>query len=190
MINVIFKHNLNILTAFSVALGCSMGITGFGFLRKTKLVKDDLNGMAKLMYQDVSEDVWDKENLTKRNLDFTIESIRYIDLYAKRLMNTEMGTVLLNEHFDNFVVRIGAYIGEVIKSNIKQDFYWYEFDSVNNYSSKLDGVYKSIKPQSLLYSKKRDIVILPMFVVSEFLEANPTYPNFLIYVEEMIKENS
>jgi hypothetical protein len=190
IVNAIFKHNLNVLTAFSVAFGCSMGITGFGFLRKTKLVKDDLKGRAKLMYQDVSEDVWDKENLTKRNLDFTIESIRYIDLYAKRLMNTEMGTVLLNEHFDNFVVRIGAYIGEVIKSNIKQDFYWYEFDSVCNYSSKLDGVYRSIKPHSLLYSKKRDIVILPMLVVSQFLEGNPTYPNFLIYVEEMIKENS
>lgn len=178
------------ITAFSVALGCSLGITGFGSLRKTKLVKDDLKGIAKLMYEDVSEDNWDKENLTKRNLDFTIESIRYIDLYVKRLMNTEMGTVLLNKHFDDFVVRIGAYIGEVIKRNIKQDFCWYEFDSVYNYSSKLDGVDRSIKPHSLIYSKKRDKVILPLFVVSRFLERKSTYPNFQIYVEEMIKENS
>lgn len=190
LINIAFIHNLNILKAFTLALGCSIGIMGVGFLRNTKLVKDDFKGMAKLMYQDVSDDVWDKENLTKRNLDFTIESIRYIDLYVNRLRNTEMSTALLNEHFDNFVVRIGAYIGEVIKRNIKQDFYWYQFDSVKNYSSKLDEVYNSIKPQSLLYSKKRDTVILPMFVVSKFLEGNPTYPNLLIYVEEMIKENS
>jgi hypothetical protein len=105
-------------------------------------------------------------------------------------MNTEMGTELLNEHFDNFVVRIGAYIGEVIKNNIKQDFYWYEFDSVYNYSSKLDGVYSSIETQSVLYSKKRDIVILPLFVVSQFLEGNSPYTNFLTYVEEMIKQNA
>jgi hypothetical protein len=163
----------------------------FGFLRNTKLVKDDLKGIAKLIYHDVSEDVWDKENLTKRNLNFTIDSVRYIDLYVKRLMHTGMGTVLLNEHFDNFVVRIGAYIGEVIKNNIKpQDFNWYEFNSVYNYSSKLDGVYGSIEPLSLLYSKKRDIVILPLFVASQFLEGNSTYPNFLVYVEEMIKQNS
>lgn len=50
--------------------------------------------------------------------------------YAKRLMNTEMGTRRLNEYFDHFVVRIGAYIGEVNKNNVKQDFYWKEFDSV------------------------------------------------------------
>ena len=83
----------------------------FSFLNIEKLKKDDLKGIAKLMYQDVSDDSWDKENLTKRNLDFTIESIRYIDLYAKRLINTDFGTKLLNNHFDNFVVRIGAYMG-------------------------------------------------------------------------------
>ena len=145
----------------------------FGFLNRTKLRKDDLKGIAKLMYQDVSDDSWDQVNLTKRNLDFTIESVRYIDMYTKRLMNMEMGTELLNKHFDNFVVRIGAYIGEVIKNNIKQDFYWYEFDSVYNYSSKLDGVYNNIETQSVLYSRKRDIVILPLFVVSQFLKEAP-----------------
>ncbi|MFJ7854954.1 hypothetical protein ACIQX3_19595 [Peribacillus frigoritolerans] len=56
----------------------------FGSLNKTKLIKNDLKGIAKLMYQDVSVDTWDQENLTKRNLDFTIESIRYIDAYTKR----------------------------------------------------------------------------------------------------------
>ncbi|MDO7487376.1 hypothetical protein Q5O89_19285 [Peribacillus frigoritolerans] len=63
----------------------------FGSLNKTKLIKNDLKGIAKLMYQDVSEDTWDQENLTKRNLDFTIESIRYIDAYTKRLSTTQMG---------------------------------------------------------------------------------------------------
>jgi hypothetical protein len=43
-------------------------------------------------------------------------------MYTKRLMNKEFGTELLNKHFDNLVVRMGAYIGEVIKNNIKQDF--------------------------------------------------------------------
>ncbi|SDN71724.1 hypothetical protein [Bacillus sp. OK048] len=67
----------------------------FSFINKAKLIKDDLKGIAKLMYQDVSEDSWDKENLTKRNLDFTIESVRYIDMYTKRLMNYNL-IMLLN----------------------------------------------------------------------------------------------
>ncbi|MCM3617656.1 hypothetical protein M3936_08690 [Sutcliffiella horikoshii] len=90
----------------------------FNFLHKEKLIKEDLQGIAKLMYQDVSDDSWDKENLTKRNLNFTIESVRYIDTYAKRLMNTAFGNKLLSMHFENLSKRIGAYVGEVIKNNI------------------------------------------------------------------------
>ncbi|WP_286133811.1 hypothetical protein [Bacillus sp. AFS053548] len=131
-----------------------------------------------------------KRTLLKKNLDFSIESIRYIDLYITRLMNTEVGNELLIEHLDNFVFRIGAYIGKVIKVKIKQDFYWYEFDSVINHSSILDGVYSCFKPQTVLYSKKRDVVISPLLVVSQFLEGNSAYPNFLIYVEEMVRGNS
>jgi hypothetical protein len=161
-----------------------------GFFKRKKLIKDDLKGTATLMYRDVSDDPWDKENLTKRNLDFSIESIRYIDMYTTRLMNTDMGGGPLKEHFDIFVARIGAYIGEVIKGNARQDFYWYEFESVANYSSKLDGVYKSIETENLLYSKDRDTVIFPMLAVSQFLQRNSTYPNFLAFVEEQIKQNS
>lgn len=142
------------------------------------------------MYQDVSEDPWDKEYLTKRNLDFSIESVRYVDMYTQRLMNSEMGSRLLKEHFDIFVSRIGAYLGEVIKENTRQDFYWYEFDSIASHSSKLDGVYKSNESESLLYSKDRDTVILPMVVVSQFLQRDSEYANFLAYVEDQIRRNS
>ncbi|WHZ05737.1 hypothetical protein QNH48_14400 [Neobacillus sp. YX16] len=141
------------------------------------------------MYQDVSNDSWDKENLTKRNLDFTIESVRYIDMYTERLLNTEFGTELLNKHFDNLVVRIGAYVGEVIKNNVKQDFYWYESDSVQNFSPNLNELHSVSKTQSVLYSKKRDKVILPLNVVSQLLKENCPYSNLLTYVEEMIKQN-
>ncbi|MBB5181547.1 hypothetical protein HNQ44_003012 [Planomicrobium koreense] len=160
----------------------------FGFLYRTKLIKDDLKGIAKFMYLDVSEDSWDQENLTKTNLDFTIESVRYIDEYIYRLLNTDYGTELLDKHFDNFMVRIGAYIGEVIKNNVNEDFYWYESGSVRNYSSDFDGTFNTT--QTVLYSKKRDIVILPLDVVVQFLKGNSPYTSLLSYVEVTIKENS
>ncbi|MFC5602729.1 hypothetical protein [Sporosarcina koreensis] len=162
----------------------------FSFLNRAKLKKDDLKGIAKLMYQDVSDDSWEKENLTKRNLDFTIESVRYIDMYTNKLMNTEFGNELLNKHFDKLVLRVGAYIGEVIKNNIRQDLYWYESDSVYNYSPNFDGAYSITKTQSVLYSKKRDIVIIPLNMVSHFLKGNSQYCNLLTYVEETIEQNS
>ncbi|MFT9597071.1 hypothetical protein [Mesobacillus sp.] len=162
----------------------------FNVFNKAKLQKDDLKGIAKLMYQDVFNDSWDKENLTKRNLDFTIESVRYIDMYTKRLMGTEFGTELLSKHFDNLVLRIGAYVGEVIKSNVNQDYHWYKSDSVENYSPNLNELHSVNKTQSVLYSKKKDKVILPLSIVSKLLKGNCQYSNLLTYVEEMIKQNS
>jgi len=58
------------------------------------------------------------------------------------------------------------------------------------HSSALDEIHKSEKPYSLLYSKKRDIVIVPLLETAYFLEGTSRYPNFLTYVEEMIKNNS
>jgi hypothetical protein len=161
-----------------------------GFFKRKKLIKAYLRGTATLMYRDVSDDPWDRENLTKRNLGFSIDSVRYIDRYTTRLMSTDLGDKLLREHFDIFVARIGAYIGEVIKENTRQDFDWYEFESVAAYTYKLDGVYKSIETESLLYSKDRDTVLFPMLGVSQFLKGNSPYPNFLTFVEEEIKQNS
>lgn len=103
-------------------------------------------------------------------------------------MNTEFFTELLSKHFDNLVDRIGAYIGEVIKNNINQDFYWFESDSVRNYSPNLEFSNNSTK--SVLYSKKMNKVILPMNVVSEFLKGRSPYSNLLTYVEEIIKQNT
>ena len=142
------------------------------------------------MYEDVSDQAWDQENLTKGNLDYTIDSLQYIDQYVKRLMSTEFGKELLNNYFNNLVNRIGAYIGEVIKNNIKRDYHWYEFNSIYNYSSKLDRFDGRIKTQSLLYSNKSDTVILPLYEVSQYLKGNSSYPNLSSYVEEMIKINA
>ena len=163
----------------------------FGFFTKNKLVKEDLRGIAKLMYVDVSDDPWDQENLTKRKLDFTVESVRTIDLYSKRLMTTEDGVKLMNQYYDNFVVRVGAYLGEVIRYSIyDNDFQWYEFNSVNSYSSKLNENDRRSGTDTVLYSKKRDIVLFPLADAELFLEGNSSYPSLLKYVEETIKLNT
>jgi len=161
----------------------------FKFLKATTLKKDHLKGTAKLLFQDVSEEAWDKENLTKEKLDFTMDSLRYIDQYAVNLLNTESGTKLLSEHFDNFASRIGAYIGEVIKNTIQQDFNWNEFDSIYTLAKKLDDLGCDDKKQSVLYSEKNDVIIMPLFEASHFLKENSSYATLTGYAEEMVKRN-
>ena len=58
------------------------------------------------------------------------------------------------------------------------------------HSSKLDDSDSSMKKQNLLYSIKKDTVILPLFEVAQLLKGKSSYPNLLSYVEEMIQINS
>jgi len=107
------------------------------------------------------------------------------------LMTTEDGVKLMNQYIDNFVVRIGAYLGEVVRSSMyDNDFQWYEFNSVNSYSSKLNESDRHPETDTVLYSKKRDIVLFPITDAELFLEGKSPYPTLLNYVEETIKLNT
>lgn len=46
-----------------------------------------------------------------------------------------------------------------------------------------------MKKQNLLYSIKKDTVILPLFEVAQLLKGKSSYPTLLSYVEEMIQIN-
>lgn len=155
------------------------------FMNKREVLNE--KGIAKLLYKDVSTDSWDRANLTKYNLDFSTDSLLYIDKYVENLQ-TGSNKELLNKYSSNFAYRIGAYLGEVMKLHIPMDFYWYELSTINKYSSKLDQ-YDLDKTSVHLYSKKTDTVILPSFEVSEFLAGSSTYPKLSIYVKEMISQH-
>jgi hypothetical protein len=162
----------------------------FGFINKQKLIKDDLKGIAKLMYQDVSKDPWDRENLTKMNLDYSVESVRWIDRYIERLMGRKYETDLLNDHFNHFVSRIGAYAGEVIKRELRQDFHWYEAQSVYRHSSNPAAGQVERDIETVIYSKTKDEVISPLSIASGMLKGSSPYPCLLVYVEQTIREQS
>ena len=123
------------------------------FIYKRKLIKNDIKFMAELLYEDVSSEKWDQENLTKDNLNFSIESVRLLDEYADRLMHTDFGQKLLKEHPDNVPVRIGVYLGEVIKNHINGQYKWFEFKSIQENTIHLDNYMVSVKDESILYSK-------------------------------------
>lgn len=123
-------------------------------LFKSKLVKNDKKLYAKLLFEDVSPDKWDKENLTKSNLDFSIDSVRIVNEYADRLIHTEFGQQLLKDHFDILTKRIGAYLGEVLKTHKIGQYRWFDFDSVKENTLHLNNYIKSVEDESVLYSKK------------------------------------
>lgn len=157
------------------------------FFLKPKLIKNDMKYMAELLFKDVSPDHWDQHNLTKVNLDYSIDSVRLVNEYADRLIQTEFGQQLLSEHADNFTKRIGAYLGEVIKNHKDGKYRWFDFNSIKENTVHLNHYVLSVEDESVLYSKKMDNVLCPIYEVKQYFEGNSNYDNFLGYVEEAIK---
>ncbi|MGD6833017.1 hypothetical protein ACQCT5_12690 [Sutcliffiella halmapala] len=158
----------------------------FFFLRKMQKVNN--RGLAKLMFQDVSDDSWDQRNLTKENLDFSLNSLDYMNQYIDNLLNTKRGQELLDKHFSNFVLRIGAYFGEVVKEHTVNSFHWYEYDTIFSHTTKLDEYGDQIIDQDVLYDKKREVVILPLYEVQLFLKGQSRYERLSLFVEDMIEK--
>ena len=155
---------------------------------KPKLMKNDKKYSAELLFEDVSSDTWDKDNLTKANLDFSIDSVRLVNEYADRLINTEFGQQLLKEHHDNLITRIGAYLGEVIKNHKGGQYHWFDFNSIKENTVHLNNYVISVKDESVLYSKKMDDVVCPIYEVKQYFDGKLKYTNFLEYVEVTIKK--
>ncbi|MER1957148.1 MAG: hypothetical protein ABS942_07200 [Solibacillus sp.] len=157
------------------------------FFLNPKLIKNNKKFSAQLLFKDVSSETWDKANLTKENLDFSIDSVRLVNEYADRLLHTEFGQQLLKEHPDNFTTRIGAYLGEVIKNHKDGQYRWFDFNSIKENTVHLTNDVISVKDEAVLYSKKMDQVLCPIYEVKQYLDGQSHYKNFLTYVEEAIK---
>lgn len=154
---------------------------------KSRLIKNDKKFNAKLLFKDVSPDQWDKDNLTKANLDFSIDSVRLVNEYAERLIHTEYGQQLLHKHPDNFAERIGAYLGEVIKKHKMGQYEWFDFNSIKENTVHLNDHVISVEDESVLYSKKLDKVLCPIYEAKQYLDGKSSYKNLLTYVEEAIR---
>ncbi|WP_339264481.1 hypothetical protein MKY07_08925 [Solibacillus sp. FSL W7-1472] len=157
------------------------------FFLKPKLIKNGKKSNAELLFKDVSPDQWDQEHLTKANLDFSIDSVRLVNEYAERLIHTEFGQQLLKEHSENFITRIGAYLGEVIKNHKDGQYRWFNFNSIQENTIHLNYYVLSVDDESVLYSKKLDHVLCPIFEVKQYFDGNSNYDSFLAYVEDAIK---
>ena len=155
------------------------------FFKRNKLVKDNKRYSAELLYKDVSPDNWDQENLTVRNLDFSIDSVRIINEYADRLFLTDDGKEVLKNHFENFTTRIGAYLGEVLKQHLRGQYEWYEWKSVKKNTNHLnDRMY--LEGEAVLYSKELDDVLFPIYEANLYLTGKSTYTHLLAYIEDVI----
>lgn len=77
----------------------------------------------------------------------------------------------------------------MLKLSIGYDFKWYEANSAYQQVPHVDFKGRSKDSYSVLYSKKRGILIDPSQVVTKLVAGDAVYPSLLEYVEKVIQEN-
>ncbi|WP_052245809.1 hypothetical protein [Sporosarcina sp. ZBG7A] len=153
------------------------------FLKKENHV---VKSLSTLMYRDVSTNQWDQINLTKENLDYSIESLSIIDEYIEKVKGTE----LIKKNLNTFSIRIGAYVGEVIRRKLGKDYNWYDYQTIEHLIPNAQDFYDYIKSQQVLYSKKDKQFIIPMYEVYDCFQGNSQYTNINSYVVEKVNNQS
>ena len=64
---------------------------------------------------------------------------------------------------------------------------WYDFNSIKENTEHLNNYVLSVKDESVLYSKKVDQVLCPIYEVKQYLAGQSHYKSFVAYVEHAIK---
>ncbi|WP_203361958.1 hypothetical protein [Bacillus sp. REN10] len=150
----------------------------------------EAESLSTLLYRDRSDDEWEQQNFTKENLDYSLESLSIIDEYIHRMVGTEF----CSRHLITLSSRIGIYVGEVIRKETGSYFDWYEYDDVFIFLNEEElnsheNYYDIVQFQELLYNRKTQVLLLPLYLVFQYLIKDSTsYHSVYEYGEKMIRK--
>lgn len=143
-----------------------------------------VKAIAELLLSDKESVEFRDDYLEKDQLDYSIESLKYIDSYLEKVRKNKK--FIKNELYSKIILRCGAYSGEVIRKNSKKDFSWTTYDEAVKNHKIIKDYGKSLLTQYILESKKNNIIIFPMAKVEKYL-SNGKAESLFFYGETILK---
>lgn len=115
-------------------------------------------------------DVPIREALDVSALDYSLESLKSVDSYLKKLHEMHLDTS--GKEYQNVVVWGGAYLGEVIRRNAQLNYHWMEYE---DYMAKVDSTIRKSIPlilttHMLLVAVTNLYMTMPMNKVARWIE--------------------
>lgn len=126
---------------------------------------DAFNGLAHSFIHDSEKPILGSQHLISNKLDFSMNSLDHVNDYLDIIRKDSA----IEENWNVVVLRAGAYVGEVIKSNDrKNSWIWIDADQAAKINPKFEVFGKSIGNVALLYDRKEGC-IFPLAKVEKFL---------------------
>lgn len=125
-----------------------------------------LKGVSLLLIHDDENPTFRKELLNEDLLDYSLESLSEIEKYIKKT-SLEYG---FYKKYNTTVLRLGAYLGQVIKQVQNSDFHWYDYETISEEFKTLKSYGNKFETAAILYSLKSNNIYLPIAKIINFIE--------------------
>jgi hypothetical protein len=104
------------------------------FDKKPKLQDQALSELAQMFFDDPEEPTPGSELLDASRLDFTVESLELVDQHLETMRQRKLN----DQEMMCFVLRCGAYVGEVIRRNAKgKQWHWLDYKGAAKLSEEI-----------------------------------------------------
>ncbi|MFS0881135.1 hypothetical protein [Metabacillus niabensis] len=149
--------------------------------KKIKTIDTELNELSQLLFLDEKGSFPKQEVLLSIPNDYLIDSLKLIDHYLEAIREANE----LEENYHSLVLRVGAYVGEVIKINSKKEYHWYDFKTAKKLQPSMKDWEEQIGTAAILYSAETDEMTFPINKVCKFIE-NGSEDSLFSYAKVMI----
>lgn len=150
------------------------------FKRSVKTIDVELNELSQILVEDVEDPIFN--NLNRSLLDYSIESLQEIENYLEMIKKSDE----LENNYNKVVLRVGAYVGEVVKRLAKKEYHWVDYDNAIKLNKEIKKYGKQISLVAVLYSKDNGQFLFPISKVSKFIE-NGSSDSLLHYTQVFVE---
>jgi hypothetical protein len=134
------------------------------FKKKIETIDVALNELSQDLFLNQEGMFPNKEFLHSIDNNYSLESLKFIDNY----LDTIRGSKELEQNYIHIVLRVGAYVGEVIKINSKKDYHWYDFKTASRLQPSIKK-WKGFETSAVLHSMETDDTTFPINKVCKYL---------------------
>jgi hypothetical protein len=137
--------------------------------RKPKLQDEALSDLAQMFITLPDDPTPGSEALDSSKLDFSLSSLVVIDKHLAKIRRRK----LEDDDLIKFVLRCGAYVGEVIRRNSKaKTYHWLDFEEAARLSTDVKHFGRCLPTVAILWDNKSGFTF-PLGKVVKFLENGP-----------------
>jgi hypothetical protein len=137
------------------------------FLRESAFCDNVFNDMAMMLTENRDRPTYRRELLQPELLDFSHDSLHHLDDFVHTL-HQEM---IPSEELTRMSLRMGAYVGEVIRLNCTEmEFHWLDYQDAANKSAAVNAAGMSVQVAAVLWAEDADRMCFPIAKVCKYLE--------------------